>query len=71
MNARKRWTREELLVALNIYHKLTFGQFHARQPVIIAVAGKIGRTADNVPMEKGKLGAPAPALELRRHSIRH
>lgn len=65
MNARKRWTREELLVALNIYHKLTFGQFHARQPVIIAVAGKLGRTADSVAMKLCNLASLDPALKLR------
>ena len=33
---RKRWTCDELLIALNLYHKLTFGQLHARQPAIVA-----------------------------------
>jgi putative restriction endonuclease len=31
----QRWTRTELLIALNLYRKLTFGQLHARNPVII------------------------------------
>lgn len=41
MTASKRWTRDELLVALNLYHKLTFGQLHARQPVVVALANKL------------------------------
>ncbi len=43
MAAGKRWSRDELLVALNLYHKLTFGQLHARQPAIVALAEKLGR----------------------------
>lgn len=65
MSARKRWTSEELLVALNIYHKLTFGQFHGRHPVIIAVAAKLGRTADSVAMKLCNLASLDPALKLR------
>jgi putative restriction endonuclease len=34
----KKWTRDELLIVLNIYHKLRFGQFDQRQPVIIDLA---------------------------------
>ncbi len=40
MAAGNRWKKEELLIALNLYHKLRFGQFHARQPVIMAIADK-------------------------------
>src|SRR5947207_2664489 len=43
MASGKRWTRDELLIALNVYHKLSFGQLHARNPVIIQVARKLGR----------------------------
>jgi putative restriction endonuclease len=28
-----RWTRDELLIVLNLYHKLRFGQLDSRQPV--------------------------------------
>jgi hypothetical protein len=31
MAAGIRWTRDELLVALNLYHKLNFGQLDSRQ----------------------------------------
>lgn len=65
MNARKRWTREELLVALNIYHKLTFGQLHARQPVIMALAEKLGRGANSVALKLCNFASLDPALKLR------
>lgn len=42
---RKAWTRDELLVVLNLYHKLAFGQLHHRNPAIIALADKLGRGA--------------------------
>jgi putative restriction endonuclease len=65
MAERRRWSREELLVALNVYHKLTFGQLHARQPVIIALAEKLGRGANSVAMKLCNFASLDPALKLR------
>lgn len=66
MSTRKPWTREELLVALNIYHKLTFGQFHHRNPVVIAVAAKLpGRNPNSLAMKLSNLASLDPALKLR------
>lgn len=53
------------MVALNIYHKLTFGQFHARQKVVIAVAEKLGRTSDSVAMKLSNFASLDPALKMR------
>jgi hypothetical protein len=65
MLARRRWTRNELIIALNVYHKLRFGQLHARQPVIIAVAKKLGRSASSVAMKLCNFASLDPALTLR------
>lgn len=65
MAAGKRWTRDELLVALNLYHKLTFGQLHARQPAITALANKFGRGSNSVAMKLCNLASLDPALRLR------
>src|SRR3954451_23213079 len=65
MIPRKRWTRDELLIALNIYHKLTFGQMHARQPVITALAERLGRGANSVAMKLCNFASLDPALKLR------
>jgi putative restriction endonuclease len=65
MAAGKRWTRDELLVALNLYHKLRFGQLHARQPVIIALSKKLGRGANSVAMKLCNFASLDPALKLR------
>jgi putative restriction endonuclease len=62
---RKKWTRDELLVVLNLYHKLTFGQLHARQPVIIAVAEKLLRGPNSVAMKLVNFASLDPALRLR------
>lgn len=60
-----RWTQHDLLIALNLYHKLTFGQMHARQPLVIEVAGKLGRTSNSLAMKLCNLASLDPALKLR------
>jgi hypothetical protein len=65
MAAGKRWTSDELLVAINLYHKLTFGQMHARHPAIVAVAKKFGRTAGSVAMKLCNFASLDPALKIR------
>lgn len=65
MASGKRWTRDELLVALNLYHKLTFGQLHARHPAIMALAEKMGRGANSVAMKLSNFASLDPALKLR------
>ncbi|MES2921913.1 MAG: HNH endonuclease [Verrucomicrobiota bacterium] len=59
------WTRDELLIVLNLYHKLRFGQFDQRQPVIIDLAQRIGRTPSAVAMKLSNLASLDPALQLR------
>jgi putative restriction endonuclease len=65
MSTRTKWTEAELLIALNLYHKLTFGQMHARQPLILEVAAKLGRTANSLAMKLCNLASLDPALKLR------
>jgi len=60
----KRWTREELLIALNLYHKLTFGRLHARQPAIIEVAQRMGRHPNSLAMKLCNLASLDPVLQL-------
>ena len=65
MAAGRRWTRDELLVALNLYHKLTFGQLHARHPAIVALADKLERGSNSVAMKLCNFASLDPALKLR------
>ncbi len=46
--ARREWTREELIVAFNLYCKTPFGKIHIRNPSIIELARAIGRTPSAV-----------------------
>ncbi len=64
MAAGRRWTRDELLVVLNLYHKLTFGQLHARQPVIMALAEKLQRPPGSVAMKLCNFASLDPVLRL-------
>ena len=61
----RRWKRDELFIALNIYHKLTFGQLHARQPAIVALAEKLGRSSNSVAMKLCNFASLDPALKVR------
>lgn len=61
----KRWTHDELLLALNLYHKLTFGQMHGRQPAIVALAEKMGRGANSLAMKLCNFASLDPALKMR------
>ena len=65
MASGKRWTRDELLIALNLYHKLRFGQISSRLPAIIDLAHRLGRTPSSVSMKLGNLASFDPALQLR------
>lgn len=65
MAAGKRWTRDELLIVLNLYHKLRFGQFDQRQPVIIDLAARMGRTPSSIAMKLSNLASLDPALQIR------
>lgn len=65
MNGIRRWTRGELLVTLNLYHKLTFGLFHYRQPAVMALAQRLGRTSGSVAMKLSNFASLDPALQLR------
>ena len=61
----QRWTREELLVVLNLYEKLRFGQFHSRQPVVVEVAEKMRRTPGSLAMKLSNLASLDPKLHAR------
>ena len=61
----RKWTRDALLVALNLYHKLTFGQLHARQPAIVSLAEKFEQSSENLAIKLCHFASLDPALELR------
>lgn len=57
-----RWSREELLVAFNLYCQLPFGKLHKGNPEIIRHAALIGRTPSSVAMKLVNLASLDPAI---------
>jgi hypothetical protein len=45
------WSRDELLVALALYCQIPFGRMHSRNPTIMKVAQRIGRTSSALAMK--------------------
>ncbi|WP_136809598.1 HNH endonuclease [Desulfosediminicola flagellatus] len=45
---RKPWSRDELLLAINLYCKTPFGKIHVRNPEIIELANLLGRTPGSI-----------------------
>lgn len=65
MNARKPWTRDELIIAMNLYCKLSFGQLHHKTPIIVEVADKLGRTPSSLAMKLSNLASLDPVQQAR------
>ncbi len=49
----KLWTRDELILAVNLYCKLPFGRLHRLNPEVIKLAGLIGRSSNSVAFKLG------------------
>jgi putative restriction endonuclease len=62
---RRDWTREELIVAFNLYCKIPFGRIHIRNPLIIELARAIGRTPSAVSWKLANFARLDPALQRR------
>lgn len=63
--AKKLWTREELILAFNLYLKLPFGKMHKHNPEIIALANLLGRTSSSIGMRLGNFASCDPHLQAR------
>jgi putative restriction endonuclease len=59
------WTREELILAFNLYLKLPFGKLHSRTPEIIRLAQLTGRTANSMAMRLNNFAACDPYHQNR------
>lgn len=65
MAERRLWTREELILALNLYLKLPFGKLHSGNAEIIHLAGVIGRTPGSVAMRLNNFASVDPYHQQR------
>lgn len=62
---RDNWTKEQTIVALNLYCKIPFNRVSSRHPDIIRIAKIIGRTPNSVKMKIGNFGSFDPELKKR------
>ncbi len=62
MSNRRRWTRQELLVAFGLYDQMPFGQFHAGNPEIIKFAELIRRTPSALAMKLSNIASLDPEI---------
>lgn len=65
---RRDWTRDELIVAFNLYCKIPFGRIHIRNPLIIELAESIRRTPSAVSWKLANFARLDPALKKRNIS---
>ncbi len=60
-----KWTREELILAFNLYCKIPFGTIHIHNPQITALAKILGRTPSAVSWKLANLASLDPTLKKR------
>lgn len=63
--ARQNWSREETILAFDLYCKIPFGQIHHTNPKVIQLASLIGRTPSSVSMKMCNLAAHDSAHQQR------
>src|SRR5579863_5164197 len=62
---RRNWTREELIVAFNLYCRIPFGRIHIGNPLIVEVAKAMGRTPSALSWKLANFARLDPALQKR------
>ena len=65
MSERKNWTREEHILAFNLYCKIPFSKMTSRHPQIIALAEILGRSHSSVSMKLCNFARLDPVLKAR------
>ena len=59
------WTRDELLLAINLYFKLPFGRLHRSNPDVVHLANLINRTPSSVAYKLVNFASLDPSLKER------
>jgi len=65
IHAANKWSREELILAFNLYCKIPFGTIHIHNPKIIALAKLLGRTPSAVSWKLANFARLDPSLQSR------
>lgn len=63
--SKQNWSREELILAFNLYCKTPFGKIHVRNPDIIALADLLHRTPSAVSWKLANFARLDPSLRAR------
>ncbi|MBW2662291.1 MAG: HNH endonuclease [Deltaproteobacteria bacterium] len=59
------WTEHELLIAMNLYCRLSFGQCNSRNKLVNEVASKMDRTAGSISRKLGNIASLDPRHQAR------
>lgn len=62
---RKIWTRDELILAFNLYLKMPFGKMHRGNAQIIELANLMGRSANSIALRLVNFASCDPILQAR------
>ncbi len=62
---RRPWSRDEHILAFNLYCKISFGTIHMRNPRVIELASSIGRTVGAVSYKLANFARLDPSLQAR------
>lgn len=65
MASKNLWTREELILAFNLYLKIPFGKTHSTNKDIIHLANLVGRTPSSIALRLANFASVDPALQAR------
>jgi putative restriction endonuclease len=63
---KKNWSRDELILAFNLYCKIPFGRIHIHNPEIIDLAKLLGRSPSAVSWKLANFASFDPALKKRK-----
>ncbi len=61
----KLWTREELILAINLYCKLPFGKLHKGNPKIIELSKLLNRSPSSIALKLVNFASLDPSLKAR------
>ncbi len=59
------WTREELILAFNLYLKIPFGKMHSTNKEVIHLANLVGRTPNSIALRLVNFASVDPVLKAR------
>jgi putative restriction endonuclease len=59
------WTKDELILTINLYCKIPFGKMHSNNPEVIILANLIGRSPNSVAYKLVNFASLDPSLQAR------